>query len=91
MSSLFPTQNAKLSFAGGARFATYAMVPYLANPFLSGRVLLGGVGRSAHSVRRRREAAATPYMSIALGLLILCAQVLLWWVIVKVPEWTKGF
>jgi hypothetical protein len=91
MSSLFPTPNRNGASQAALACATYALVPYLGILFCPGAVLLGGIGLF-YSVRAPQKGGRrAAYMSIALGLLILCAQVLLWWVIVKVPEWTRGF
>ena len=91
MSSLFPTQNRNGASQAGLAFATYALVPYLGILFCPGAVLLGGVGLFCSFRAPQKGGRRAAYMSIALGLLILCAQALLWWVIVKVPEWTRGF
>jgi hypothetical protein len=70
-------------------FIAYALVPYLGILFCPGALLLGGVGlfhagRAPHAGARREA-----IVSIALGLLILCAQLALWWVLYKVPEWSR--
>ena len=68
-------------------FATYALVPYLGILFCPGALLLGlaGLLRSRRAAPARRDSA----LSIALGLLILCAQLVLWWILYKVPEWSR--
>jgi hypothetical protein len=71
-------------------FTAYALVPYLGILFCPGAVLFGGVGllrslRAPHAAASRRDSA----LGLALGLLILCAQLLLWWVLYKVPEWSR--
>ncbi|MDT5294507.1 MAG: hypothetical protein QOJ76_1387 [Acidobacteriota bacterium] len=71
-------------------FVTYALVPYLGILFCPGALLCGGVGllrawRTAH-----RGAARASMLSIVLGLLVLCAQLLLWWILYKVPEWSRN-
>jgi hypothetical protein len=75
--------------ASALAFAAYALVPYLGILFCPGAVLCGGVGllRAWRSPQRggRRESA----LGLALGLLIFCAQLLLWWVLYKVPEWSR--
>lgn len=68
-------------------FAVYALVPYLGILFCPGAVILGGVGfmrvrRSPHLGGRRASV-----ISIALGFVILGAQVFLWWILYKIPEW----
>ena len=70
-------------------FAAYALVPYLGILFCPGALLFGGVGlvrslRTPHAAGRRDAA-----LCLALGLLILCAQLLLWWILYKVPEWSR--
>ncbi|HYO62710.1 MAG TPA: hypothetical protein VER08_03535 [Pyrinomonadaceae bacterium] len=67
---------------------TYALVPYLGILFCPGALVFGGLGyvrarRAAHAGTRR--AAAT---SVAFGLLVLAAQLFLWWLLYKVPEWS---
>lgn len=75
----------------GLAFVTYALVPYLGILFCPGAVVMGGVGlwrarRLPHAAGRRAAA-----LSLLLGLAVLCAQLLLWWVLYKVPEWSKNF
>ena len=70
-------------------FVTYALVPYLGILFCPGALLFGGVGlvrawRAPHTGHARAAA-----LSLALGLLVLCAQLLLWWILYKVPEWSR--
>ena len=68
-------------------FATYALVPYLGILFCPGALLLGFAGllRSRRESGARRDSA----LSVALGLLILCVQLVLWWILYKVPEWSR--
>ena len=74
-------------------FVTYALVPYLGILFCPGALLFGGLGlvrawRVPGDVRAARASA----LGLALGLLVLCAQLLLWWILYKVPEWARqGF
>ena len=70
-------------------FVTYALVPYLGILFCPGALLFGSVGlvrawRAPQAGRARSSA-----LGIILGLLVLCAQVLLWWLLYKVPEWSR--
>lgn len=73
-------------------FVTYALVPYLGILFCPGALLFGGVGlvRAWRSPQGARHAARASALGIALGLLVLCAQLLLWWLLYKVPEWARG-
>ena len=70
-------------------FVTYALVPYLGILFCPGALLFGGVGllRAWRAPRSGHARAAA--WSLALGLLVLCAQLLLWWILYKVPEWSR--
>jgi hypothetical protein len=71
-------------------FVTYALVPYLGILFCPGALLMGGVGL----LRSRRAGylggVRASLLSMALGLLIFVAQLLLWWLLYKVPEWTRA-
>ncbi len=71
-------------------FATYALVPYLGILFCPGALLMGGIGliraqRAPHNDGGRRASL----LSITLGVVLLGAQLLLWWILYKVPEWSK--
>ena len=68
-------------------FVVYALVPYLGILFCPGALLLGFAGllRSRRASGARRDSA----LSVALGLLILCVQLVLWWILYKVPEWSR--
>jgi hypothetical protein len=70
-------------------FVTYALVPYLGILFCPGALLFGGVGllRAWRSPQRGHARASA--LGLVLGLLVLCAQLLLWWVLYKVPEWAR--
>ena len=70
-------------------FVTYALVPYLGILFCPGALVFGGVGlvRAWRAPQRGQARAAA--LSLALGLLVLCAQLLLWWILYKVPEWAR--
>ena len=82
-----PTRNAGDAASTARAFVTYALVPYLGILFCPGALLLGFVGlvRARHRARARRDSA----LSFALGLLLLCAQLVLWWILYKVPEWSR--
>jgi hypothetical protein len=70
-------------------FVVYALVPYLGILFCPGALVFGGVGlvRAWRSPQAGHARAAA--WSLALGLLVLCAQLLLWWLLYKVPEWSR--
>jgi hypothetical protein len=70
-------------------FVTYALVPYLGILFCPGALFFGGLGlvRAWRAPRAGHARAAA--LSLGLGLLLLCAQLLLWWILYKVPEWSR--
>jgi hypothetical protein len=75
-----------------AAFVVYALVPYLGILFCPGALLMGGVGllraRRAPHLGGGRTAAT----SILLGVLLFVGHLVLWWILFKVPEWTRqGF
>jgi hypothetical protein len=80
------------SLAATARaFATYSLVPYLGILFCPGAVLVGSVG----VIKSYRPNGATDrrtfYASLIIGLVVLAVQSLLWWILYKVPVWSRGF
>ena len=83
------TKNSNSASTTALAFVTYALVPYLGILFCPGALLLGGIGlmrarRTPHVGGRRASV-----MSITMGVLILCAQLVLWWILYKVPEWSQ--
>jgi hypothetical protein len=83
------TKNNNSASTTALAFVTYALVPYLGILFCPGALVLGGIGlaraRRAPHVGGRRASV----MSISMGLLLLGVQLLLWWILYKVPEWSK--
>ena len=73
-------------------FATYSLVPYLGILFCPGAVLIGGFG-VARSYREEqlKQHRKTCYISLVTGIVVLAVQLLLWWILYKVPEWARGF
>ena len=70
-------------------FVTYALVPYLGILFCPGALVFGGLGLVRALRAQRRGHARAAALSLALGVLIFCAQLLLWWILYKVPEWSQ--
>ena len=69
-------------------FATYSLVPYLGILFCPGAVVVGTVGVvRSYSSPERRVARTTCYVSTAVGVVVLIAQLLLWWILYQVPAW----
>jgi hypothetical protein len=91
MASTFSSASGNATANTALAFLTYSLVPYLGILFCPGALLFGSIGlvfslRAPHRGGRRAS-----YASIGFGLLILGVQILLWWIIVKVPEWTRPF
>jgi hypothetical protein len=72
-------------------FATYSLVPYLGILFCPGAVVVGtaGVIRSYRS-NETREARVACYVSTIAGVVVLGIQLLLWWLLYRVPHWAAG-
>ena len=73
-------------------FVTYALVPYLGILFCPGALVCGGWGlvRAWRAPHAPAGAARASALSIALGLVVLCVQLVLWWILYKVPEWSRA-
>ena len=69
-------------------FATYSLVPYLGILFCPGAVIAGAVGvvrsfRSPQTVATRSAC----YFSAMIGVVVLVAQLVLWWMLYQIPVW----
>lgn len=69
-------------------FATYSLVPYLGILFCPGAVVVGTVGvvRSYQS-EETIETRSACYVSTMMGVVVLAAQLLLWWILYQIPAW----
>ncbi len=67
-------------------FVVYSLVPYLGILFCPGAMLLGGIGIVTAYRKPFLGGARTSVLSVALGFLILAAQVFLWWLLYIIPE-----
>jgi hypothetical protein len=91
MSSTFSSGSGNSVATTALAFMTYSLVPYLGILFSPGALILGVIGL-AYSVRMPEKGGRqASYASVICGLLILGVQILLWWIIIKAPEWTKPF
>lgn len=69
-------------------FATYSLVPYLGILFCPGAVVVGTVGVfRSYSSPHTNAARKVCYVSTAVGVVVLLAQLLLWWILYQVPVW----
>jgi len=71
-------------------FATYSLIPYLGILFCPGALIIGGVGVFQSYYRPERDGRVAGYVSLAVGLIVLVAQLILWWILYRVPEWSRG-
>lgn len=88
MSSIFPARNSNGASTTALAFMTYALVPYLGILFCPGALLMGSVGLYNSYRAPERGGRRASYLSLSFGLLIFCAQLFLWWILYKIPEWT---
>ena len=84
-----PRRSENGAAATAMAFVTYALVPYLGILFCPGALLFGGVGLVRAWRAPQSGHARAAVVSLALGLLVLGAQLLLWWILYKVPEWSR--
>ena len=87
---LMPSRNQNGASTTALAFATFALVPYLGILFCPGALLMGGVGLLRARRNPRLGGARASLTGVLLGLLLLCAQLVLWWILYKVPEWSQG-
>ena len=71
-------------------FATYALIPYLGILFCPGAVVMGTIGLARSYREPQFGGRAGSYLSILAGFLVLGIQLLLWWILYKVPEWARA-
>jgi hypothetical protein len=89
MSSIVPVPNKNGASTTALAFVTYALVPYLGILFCPGAVLMGGVGLYKSYRAPERGGRRASSLSLMFGLLIFCAQLFLWWILYKVPQWAN--
>jgi hypothetical protein len=72
-------------------FATYSLVPYLGILFCPGAVVVGTVGVvKSYRSDETREGRYVCYVSTIVGVVVLLIQLLLWWILYRVPAWAAG-
>lgn len=70
-------------------FATYSLVPYLGILFCPGAVVVGTVGVfRSYTAPHMSSARKVCYISTVVGVIVLIAQLLLWWILYQVPTWS---
>jgi hypothetical protein len=91
MSSILPAQNNNGASTTALAFVTYALVPYLGILFCPGALLMGGIGLYNYRRAPERGGRRASYFGLIFGLLIFCAQLFLWWILYKIPQWAGKF
>jgi hypothetical protein len=89
MSYASPARNHNGASTTALAFVTYALVPYLGILFCPGALLMGGIGLYNSYRAPQHGGRRASYIGLSLGLLILGAQLFLWWLLYKIPEWSK--
>jgi hypothetical protein len=89
MSSIVPVPNRNGASTTALAFVTYALVPYLGILFCPGAFLMGGVGLYKSYRAPERGGRRASYLGLMCALLIFCAQLFLWWILYKVPQWAN--
>jgi hypothetical protein len=85
-----PTPNRNGASTTALAFVTYSLVPYLGILFCPGAVVMGGIGLVRSWRVPQLGGRKASYASVAFGLVIFSVQILLWWVLYKVPGWTQA-
>jgi hypothetical protein len=87
--SLPVMQNRNQASMAALAFVTYALVPYLGILFCPGALLMGGLGLTRYYRAPRIGGRRASLAGVFLGLLIFFAQLVLWWVLYRVPQWSR--
>lgn len=66
--------------------ATYALIPYLGILLCPCAVFFGGVGLIRSYSFAKYDGRKAAVASIVLGVLILCVQLVLWWLLYTIPD-----
>ncbi len=86
-----PIKNMNGASTTALAFVVYSLVPYLGILFCPGAIVVGFIGlarlRRRPQIGGRRSAA----FAVGLGFVTLGAQIFLWWMLYRIPEWVIGF
>jgi hypothetical protein len=90
LESIHPARNRNGASTTALAFVAYALVPYLGILFCPGAVLMGGVGIYNSYREPERGGRRASYYGVGFGVLIFCAQLFLWWILYKIPQWAAA-
>ncbi len=85
-----PTPNRNNASMTALAFVTYSLVPYLGILFCPGAVLMGGIGLVRSWRVPQLGGRRASYAGVAFGIMTFSAQLFLWWILYKVPQWARG-
>ena len=86
---MLPSVNRNGASTTALAFTTYALVPFLGILFCPGAVLIGAVGLVYSYRAPHRGGRGASFAALGIGLVITGVQLFLWWILVKVPEWSN--
>lgn len=86
---MLPEVNRNGASTTALAFMTYALVPFLGILFVPGAVLIGAAGLIYSYRAPNKGGRRASFASVFCGLVILGVQLMLWWIIIKVPEWSN--
>ena len=87
--SVMPLENTNGASTTAIAFVAYSLVPYLGIIFCPGAFLMGGIGLVRAYRAPHKGGRGTSVLGITMGVVIFGAQLLLWWILYKVPEWSQ--
>ena len=79
------------ALATARAFVIYSLVPYLGILFCPGAVLMGSLAVVRSYYSPEVGGRNSSYLIIAIAALVLGVQLLLWWLLYKIPKWARGF
>lgn len=80
--------NQKNTAATARAFATYALVPFLGILFCPGALFLGSLNLfNSYRLREDSDRGAS-FAILMIAVAELAAQLTMWWIMYKVPEWS---
>ena len=89
MSTVLPEINRNGASTTALAFMTYSLVPFLGILFVPGAVFIGALGIAYSYYAPHKGGRRASFASIFFGIVILGAQVFLWWIIIEAPQWSN--
>src|SRR5919205_1368991 len=89
MATVIPEPNRNPASTTALALTTYSLVPFLGILFVPGALFVGVVGFAYSYYAPQRGGRRASLASVLFGVVIMGVQIFLWWIIVKVPEWSN--